>query len=1244
MTSEPLRPLTDSPKIPRRWILVGLFLFGGSTALTQNGLLREVLTTFHGTEIAVGAFYGAWFIWIALGALTGPRLARKLMGHERFFIVCQLLLPLALFVQLLFLRYTRVVFRISPLDLVSLELLLFCAFLGTSLPGLLVGAMFPSAGAILKGDGPEPVSLVYGLEAFGSLAGGLLFSFVVATRYDPITALAFVGLASAVVAGIGAFYLSSKPFYLAAGGTVLLSILLLGAGASLDRIWERARFGSLQRGFRLVATRYTPYTHIVLGATKGSVKADQEAVIHYGLFLDGVQTTYFPDPRRYAELAAHAMAIHPSAQRILLLGAGPEGLAQQLLSYPSIKSVVAVYQDPWALHLIRKHLPAHDRRSLDDPRVNVLVRDGRQWINEGAGGKRFDLVLSAVPLPTTASMNRYFTRQFFSAVQRVMDKGVFMLLFHRDEVTTLSVQEKQVLSSIFHTMSKVFPAVRVSSGDLHYMTAFTRPEDAVVSPMALLQRYRSLRLERFPFPPKGVPDGIDQEHSTELEKALLAVRGDLNTDSRPRTYYYGMLYLGRLSRSRLPSVLEAIRRAGSAPLFIIPWLLVALLVLRQKVDPDQKRAGRANSAWAVGTVGFASMSFMVVILLAHQSRLGSLYQQMGALSGAFMAGLASGAFAGRALRRRLGSTGVLLLGALVAVAVMAAVLPLLIASLGRLNGMSGIMAHMALLAVTGILTGSIFPLAASGFDPANERVVETASVLDASDHIGACLGGFLAGVFLLPVFGLEQTCLLIAAAAGSAAALSGSTILMARMGKAAKSSAGKARVFPPLDASFRLAMVCLPLFVLFFFIHSGKAKESSSTSMTTISSTALRPELALAASREGVKLEEQALPFHHVRVTKGGALDEIIFSTKKLASEIRGYAGPIELIVRMGADGTIRSVRMGEHNETPSYISRIPSWLNRFQGIKLFEPLIGPRSVDAVSSATVTSEAIKQILHISRQKAMEQVLKVASSRSSKGPSKVASLLSDPRAWVIVAFFGFALAAYLVATPLLRFLSLLLGAGVLGLWLNLPFSLVDLGFLTIFTLSGSMLKWIVVICALLLAVLLGQVYCGYICPFGAMQELVWLPYSRGGWDASNGMAQARLADGRLEVKARYTKFLMLALALTCFWITRDQVFLLFDPMVWAFRPRASFFELSFLALVLLASLLLFRPFCRYLCPVGALLALMNKLSFLDRWASRRRINRCDLGVTSYHHVDCIRCNRCVKPRGERAARQQTEDRR
>jgi polyferredoxin len=155
------------------------------------------------------------------------------------------------------------------------------------------------------------------------------------------------------------------------------------------------------------------------------------------------------------------------------------------------------------------------------------------------------------------------------------------------------------------------------------------------------------------------------------------------------------------------------------------------------------------------------------------------------------------------------------------------------------------------------------------------------------------------------------------------------------------------------------------------------------------------------------------------------------------------------------------------------------------------------------------------------------------------------------------------------------------------------------------------------------VLLGPVWCGYVCPFGALQELL----SRlGRW-----FYLRSYVEHQLEQRVRYLKFLLLAVMLILVWVSADNSWAAFDPMQHIFGGHFAGWVGAIIVISLVGSVFYVRFWCRYFCPVGALLALFNKLALLNRFSPGRRFEHCDLGVRDEFDVDCIRCNRCISGR-------------
>ena len=81
------------------------------------------------------------------------------------------------------------------------------------------------------------------------------------------------------------------------------------------------------------------------------------------------------------------------------------------------------------------------------------------------------------------------------------------------------------------------------------------------------------------------------------------------------------------------------------------------------------------------------------------------------------------------------------------------------------------------------------------------------------------------------------------------------------------------------------------------------------------------------------------------------------------------------------------------------------------------------------------------------------------------------------------------------------------------------------------------------------------------------------------------------------------------------------------------------KLGILTSILVLSVIFYRPFCKWLCPLGAIYALMNKVSLVGMKVEQEKCVSCgkcekackmDVDVTKNpDHAECIRCGMCAK---------------
>ena len=167
--------------------------------------------------------------------------------------------------------------------------------------------------------------------------------------------------------------------------------------------------------------------------------------------------------------------------------------------------------------------------------------------------------------------------------------------------------------------------------------------------------------------------------------------------------------------------------------------------------------------------------------------------------------------------------------------------------------------------------------------------------------------------------------------------------------------------------------------------------------------------------------------------------------------------------------------------------------------------------------------------------------------------------------------------------------------------------------------------------LLAALLAGRIFCGAVCPFGALQELLsWKAWRVPHW---------------LERILKVGPWLMLAWAVLSAWRWFGLPICLVDPFVPLFRlavahPAVWVFSGAFLLLCGFV----YRPYCRWLCPYGVLLSLLTRLAWRRRTLDESQCRHCGKcpracligaiqkegpkpGVPSLDAAACVECGRC-----------------
>ena len=185
--------------------------------------------------------------------------------------------------------------------------------------------------------------------------------------------------------------------------------------------------------------------------------------------------------------------------------------------------------------------------------------------------------------------------------------------------------------------------------------------------------------------------------------------------------------------------------------------------------------------------------------------------------------------------------------------------------------------------------------------------------------------------------------------------------------------------------------------------------------------------------------------------------------------------------------------------------------------------------------------------------------------------------------------------------------------------------------------------------ILLGVLLGRFICGFLCPFGWLQELL------------HKIPTKKLSTKKLK-PLTYVKYAVLVVMVFLLPMLMKGDIGIGDPYFCKYLCPQGVLEgaiplsiansgiraalgslfnwkLGVLITVVVLSVLFYRPFCKWICPLGAFYALLNRVSLFQMKVDKDKCVSCgkcarackmDVDVTkSPNHTECIRCGMCVK---------------
>ena len=1218
-------------RITRSAVMIALGFFA---LVAQTVLFREYLTAFEGNELGVGGFFGSWLVWVALGAAAGrgdTRTHRVLL--DRFPVLILAYLP-AFLIQFYLTVHARSVAGVPAYELFPFARMFGLSLLANAPVSAVTGFLFTMgcrwwpiektssfsfphirkrprfrssqahSGVLRARESDIPVARVYLLEALGGCAGGLAVTTFLFLEFPGETAVllaaAVVGLAAG---GHSLGHVSNRRVTVAV--LVLAAVAAVPVSTVLGRHWA-------ELNNRAAWTRLLPAQ-----AYSGAFTTAQGRYLHgqrQGQFIvmtsGGVSET-LPDTERASEVVAVNLAQMPDARQVLVIGPGCLSVCVRLRSLPQIDRVVWFHPDPDYSRRLLEILPPEFRTSTVE--IEIPGGDVRAFLSQNV--QPFDLVILDVPDASTLVLNRYSTREFFNIVKGNLTSAGVVSIRLTGAANFMGSELSSLGASTLETIRTAFEHVALKPGDETWLSA-SNAAGLSDSSAELRDRFAGIDGASAVFPPEVLfslyPANRIAFQFDAYRRAEERLGRDVlvNTDDQPKALLFSLLFaLRRGGLFSVSDMLPVLLRCGV-------WLAMAAVALYGllrsvyllKAPRAARGSGLFDSQFLIFSTGCAAMSLSVVLMFLYQVRFGSLFLYIGLITSLYMLGT----FLGCLVCERLlvgRSESKTLLPAWIAVHLL---FVFAVCFMPRETSQGW---FAALFLVCGVCTGAYFPIAAQRMAMAGRTPAQAGSMLELSDHFGGAAGAVATGLIMLPLFGSAGALTVL----GALVAVNLVPVITGRRRAPELLSAagGFDRAVRP--AGYALFGVAAFFVVVLHVTDWAEASREGEHLMAAARTMAGQAELT-----EKQAALEDGSPFSYYQVA--GSEDEPpgnVFGTSRLVEGVYGYAGPIVLAVHVDAGGGLRGFEIVSSNETPAYLEFIKGWTDELlQG----DTATGTRhtifeadaltDVDALTGATLSTNAILRTLEKSGNRFAADVLDLPVAGSSAPPVRRVD-----REFICLALLtACAVAARFRPNPWVRravLVSSLLAAGV---WLNAQFSSQHVAALLGLRFAGVALTgpFFLVVIVPVVTVLAGNVYCGYVCPLGAAQELL-------------GDLRPRRFDTDPPKYfwryGRFVKYVLLFLALSAYAVTRDFTVLGADPLTTIFGSARTAAAIAVVIVVLVLSVIFRRFWCRNLCPAGAFLALLNGVGLARRFMPATKPTRCDMGVRTLHDLDCISCDRC-----------------
>lgn len=738
----------------KRLITSVILLKGFTSIIIQTLLFRELLVIFFGNELTFAIILTTWLLSGALGSGLIAHFFKKTRNPVQPYSLFQLALSIWIPLSLWLIRSSHQLLNTPSSEILSIANIILITALSLAVVSFLDATMFTIGFRLIAQITDKKSSAmagIYLLESAGIVIGGLAFTFILLTAFNSVQIVLLLSCANLLA---GFLLLKNTPWFpkrAIFAFFFLISLVCFYHAETIQKIMLKTQW----QNKNIIACENSLY---------GNIAVSQEGR-QYTIFYDGLPAASIPTPDIFftQDFIHIPMLSSSGAKTILFIGHAAGGLIQETLKYPQ-RLITYCEIDPLFIKTMRHLKNQQVQDELNNPRVSIQFSDGRYFVKTTQ--HKYDAVFIEAGLPTSLSINRYYTREFFEEIKRILGpKGMAVfktwgsLAYLNDEYRTMNAMLYKTLKTTFNYLDvipgdsyNIFIASDTARAfDAAAMSACA--ENLGLKTSLINTAYLNLRLD------KAYRQWFLENIKPSLPSAAV------NQDLKPAGLYEGLrLYYAQFSR-QIPALFKTFKKTKTSYLaFAVLLFLAGLGLLTRK-----KNRFLAVEA-TVLTSGMFAMSIQVGVFFLFQSLLGVLFQWLAILTMSFMTGICLGTILADKKLKTLSSFKKLsLIESLLPLTTLTLIMTIAVFHKNIAHQESLKILFFLACASGGTLIGLELPISyelltqeTQLINPENNKAHQAiAGRLYCMDLAGACIGAMITPLILIPNCGIITTTALL---------------------------------------------------------------------------------------------------------------------------------------------------------------------------------------------------------------------------------------------------------------------------------------------------------------------------------------------------------------------------------------------------------------------------------------------------------------------------------------------------